>query len=243
MPIASETELYAPIKRFLEGQGYTVRGEVNHCDVVAVRGDEPPVIVELKKTFTVPLLVQGIERLGKTDSVYVAIERKEHGRAPHQLAWSDLAKLCRRLGLGLLTVRFYKRKPPVVDVVCHPEPYVPRKNSRQTAVLLKEFGGRSGDYNVGGSTKRKVVTAYREKALHCAWLLRQHGPMTPRALREATANPNAASVLQKNYYRWFVRVERGLYALSPAGERAMEEYAHVIKERAAGGRETGSAGS
>ena len=33
----SETDLYPPIKRFLEGQGYTVKGEIGACDVLAVR--------------------------------------------------------------------------------------------------------------------------------------------------------------------------------------------------------------
>ena len=38
---------YAPVKALLEGQGYVVKREVRGCDVLAVRGDEPPVIVEL----------------------------------------------------------------------------------------------------------------------------------------------------------------------------------------------------
>ena len=43
-----EDALYPPVKAFLEAQGYAVKGEVNGCDVVAVRDQEPPVIVELK---------------------------------------------------------------------------------------------------------------------------------------------------------------------------------------------------
>ena len=42
-----ETDLYPPVKRFLEAQGYEVKAEVRGCDVTAVRGDEAPVIVEL----------------------------------------------------------------------------------------------------------------------------------------------------------------------------------------------------
>jgi len=33
-----ESDLYQPLKRFLELQGYDVKGEVQDCDVVAVRG-------------------------------------------------------------------------------------------------------------------------------------------------------------------------------------------------------------
>ena len=64
MPIQTETELYAPIKQYFEQRGYTVRAEMKHCDLVAIRGDEPPIIVELKKSFNIPLLVQGIDRCG-----------------------------------------------------------------------------------------------------------------------------------------------------------------------------------
>ena len=42
-----ESDLYAPIKTFLSGLGYQVKGEINDCDIVAKRGDET-LIVELK---------------------------------------------------------------------------------------------------------------------------------------------------------------------------------------------------
>ncbi len=54
MAIKSETELYAPVKAYLEQLGYEVRGEVRHCDLVAVREEEPPLIVELKKKLLHP---------------------------------------------------------------------------------------------------------------------------------------------------------------------------------------------
>ena len=37
-----ETALYAPVKRYLELLGFTVKGEVCGCDLVALRGEEPP---------------------------------------------------------------------------------------------------------------------------------------------------------------------------------------------------------
>ena len=58
-----EAALYSPVKQFLERQGYEVKGEVRGCDLVARRGDEPPVIVELKLRFSLPLVLQGIDRL------------------------------------------------------------------------------------------------------------------------------------------------------------------------------------
>ena len=68
----SEVALYAPIKTFLEAQGYEVKGEVEGCDVVAVRGDEPPVVVELKTQLNLSLVLQAVDRLAVSDVVYVA---------------------------------------------------------------------------------------------------------------------------------------------------------------------------
>lgn len=228
MGIRSETELYAPVKAYFEQKGYEVRGEVKHCDLVAMRGDEPPVVVELKRSFNIPLLVQGIDRLRLTEQVYVAFELPNKGRAPHGLGWADLRRLCGMLGLGIITVQFYIRKSPVVNIVCEPKPYTPRNNKRAALRVVNEFRERSGDYNVGGSSKQKLMTAYRERALQCAFHLQRHGSLSPRALRELTGNKSVSDLLQKNYYRWFMRKSRGIYELTPAGEQALIEYTHVI---------------
>ena len=36
----TETSLYGPVKRYLETLGYTVKGEVCGCDLVALRVDD-----------------------------------------------------------------------------------------------------------------------------------------------------------------------------------------------------------
>ena len=64
-----ETDLYPPIKTFLEDQGYIVKSELGGVDVVAVRGAEPPVIVELKLGFTLTLFHQCLARLKVSDEV------------------------------------------------------------------------------------------------------------------------------------------------------------------------------
>ncbi|NOU92181.1 hypothetical protein GC093_02880 [Paenibacillus sp. LMG 31456] len=251
MAIKTETELYAPVKSYFEQLGYNVRGEVHHCDLVAMRGDEPPVIVELKKNFSIPLLLQGINRLRLTRQVYVAFELPNKGRAPHGASWPELRKLCQMLGVGMITVQFFKRKKPAVLLECHPaaasqfhvegpssvnaEPVpaptvLPRHNKRAAERIVHEFKERRADYNVGGSTKLKLMTSYREKALHLAYLLNQQGPLSPRRLRELTGNPNTSGLLQKNYYRWFQRVERGIYKVTPQGEEALRTYSKVVEE-------------
>lgn len=220
-----ETELYEPIKQFIEQQGYQVRGEVIGCDLVAVREDEL-VVIELKTTFNLALLLQGITRQRLTDVVYVAVEAPQSRRSEPR--WSDIQHLCRRLGLGLLTVGFRGRVPRV-EAVLDPAPYQPRPNTRRRGKLLKEFALRSADHNTGGSTRRKIVTAYREEALRLAHHLHLQGRSTPRDLKQETGCSGAAQILQNDYYGWFERVERGVYQLTPAGRQALEVYADVIQ--------------
>ena len=57
-----ETLLYRPVKTFLEGLGFVVKGEIGGCDLLALRGDDPPVVVigELKLTFNLELVLQGL---------------------------------------------------------------------------------------------------------------------------------------------------------------------------------------
>ena len=214
-----ESDLYAPVKALLEGQGYSVKGEVRGCDVVAVRGSEPPVIVELKRTFGIGLVLQAVNRLALSDAVYLAV-----GAWPKNLR--DVKKLCRHLGVGLMIV--VKER---VDIVLDPAPYRPRKNPRRVGRLLGEHARRVGDPNRGGSsTKVPMMTAYRQEALRCAGLLARNGPMKVAALKVAAEAPKAALILRDDHYGWFERIERGIYGLTPQGRLGLEQ--HGWKESA-----------
>jgi len=221
-----ETDLYAPIKSFLEGQGYEVKAEIQDCDLVAMRGKDSPVVVELKLNLSLALLLQGVDRLAITDAVYVAVPK---GKGPR---WSstvkDAVKLCRRLGLGLISVRL-GTGPAVVEVHADPGPYQPRKSKKRATALLREFARRVGDPNKGGQVGRPIVTAYRQDALRIAEALRQEGPNRPSILAKSLNVPKAASILQNDHYGWFERVERGIYTLRPEGHQAIVLYGDVVK--------------
>lgn len=258
MAIQSEAELYAPLKKFFEQHGYTVKGEVRNCDLVGIKeSDNEPLIVEMKKTFNLALLLQGVERLKMSTCVYLAVEKSRTKKGAVNQRWSELRGLCQRLGLGLITVTFFKTKAPFVEVLCTPSAWADvRRAPKRKDRLLAEFRERSGDYNTGGVTRAKLMTAYREKALRVAAALRQacreeeaaaaeektpaaakrsqkSAPpkpgVSPAALRDRCGVGSAAAILQNNYYGWFLRVSRGRYMLTEAGVQALNEYAAVLE--------------
>ena len=99
-----ETSLYRPVKAFLEGLGFVVKGEVGGCDLLALKGDDPPVVVigELKLTFNLELVLQGVDRAAVCDEVWLAARRSSRGKGRESDA--RFRNLCRRLGFGLLGV-------------------------------------------------------------------------------------------------------------------------------------------
>ncbi len=206
-----ESELYPAVKAFLQAQGYEVKAEVGPADVMALRGDEPAVIVEMKTALNLALILQGVARQGLFDHVYLAV--------PQPSKWThryrDLVALLRRLGLGLLTVREGR-----VEAHLDPGPYQPRRSAPRAGRLLREFQRRAGDPNIGGTTRVPRMTAYRQEALRLAQLLAE-GPASPAALARATGIARARAILADNHYGWFDRISRGVYSLSPLGRQAL----------------------
>ena len=219
MAARREADLYAPVKVFLEGQGYEVKAEIGACDVMAVRGCEAPIVVELKTGFTLSLVMQGVQRQTMFENVYLAVP------APGKKGWAsryrDMIALCRRLGLGLLVVG------ETVEAHLDPGPYQPRPQTARAGRLLREFQRRVGDPNTGGTTGVQRMTAYRQDALRLAQALRA-GPAAPRLLAAATGVTKAAVMLRADHYGWFERVARGVYALTPQGRIAMVEHGAEI---------------
>jgi len=205
-----ETTLYEPIKLFLENQGYEVKAEVGVADVVAVRGNESVVVVELKTAFSLSLFHQATERQTITDLVYIAVPASQ-GRGFRKALRKNLT-LCRRLGLGLITVRL---RDQLVVVHVDPAPYRPRQSKWKKARLLGEFSRRVGDPNVGGSTRRALVTAYRQDALRCVKFLSENGASKAAFVAKGSGVNNARRIMFDNYYGWFERVRPGIYDLNP----------------------------
>ena len=218
-----ETDLYGPVKSFLEGQGYVVKSEVGAADVVAVRGGEPPLIVELKLGFSLTLVHQCIARLAVSDDVYMAVARGE-GK-PFSKSLKNMTKLCRRLGMGLITVRF---KDGLVQVHCDPGAYAPRKSKKREGQMLAEFARRVGDPNDGGQTRVGLITAYRQDALKIAMYLFEVGASKGADVARETGVERATTMMRDDHYGWFEKVEKGVYGLRPKGAEAVTKSGQVL---------------
>ena len=215
-PARRETSLYLPVKRFLETLGFDVKGEICGCDLVAIRGEEPPLVVigELKLGFNLELVLQGIDRAAACDEVWLAVRgsrRRGRERDPR------VRKLCRLLGFGLLGVS----SSGCVEVLVEPGPWRPRRDARRRSRLLDEHRRRLGDPAAGGSCKAPIMTAYRQQALACAASL-SGGPRRTSDVKAAI--PDAPKILLRNVYGWFFRVVRGTYGLTPEGTAALARW-------------------
>lgn len=209
-----ESGLYLPVKRFLERLGFEVKGEVCGCDLVGVACGEPTAVVvcELKLTFSLELILQAVDRSAICDEVWLAVGASRRGRGREHDPRAR--KLCRLLGVGLLSVSTTGK----VEVLVEPVPWRPRRDAKRRSRIVEEHRRRQGDPTLGGSTRQPIMTAYRQQALACAAALSQ-APARPRDLKGEL--PDAPKILLRNVYGWFVRVDRGLYALSEPGRAAL----------------------
>ena len=211
-----ESDLYLPLKRLLESQRYEVKGEVHDCDVLAVRGTEAPVVVELKVSLNLDVILQAVERLSLTPNVYIGVPGNcaaLRRRRKHTI------KLLRMLGLGLVVIDPNHARGSAM-VLLDPGGYLPRKSKRRQERLLGEFTRRVGDPNLGGTDKRRgIVTAYRQRAMEIVQFLHQNGPTKASHVAQALQEPKARAFLYRDVYGWFDRASLGVYALSPRGLR------------------------
>jgi hypothetical protein len=210
-----ETTLYAPVKAFLEGLGYSCKGEIGGCDVVALKDGEPPVVVicELKMRFNLELVLQAVDRAAAADEVWLAAESSAKGREKDR----RFRNLCRRLGFGLLGVD----PRGEIELLLSPIAPAPRRDPKRRSRLVDEHRRRKGDPAKGGMTRNPIMTAYRQRALACAAALAE-GPQKTRALRADI--PDATKILYHNVYGWFAPVSRGVYGLTEAGRGALQTF-------------------
>ena len=212
-----ETALYLPVKNFLEGLGFAVKGEIGGCDLVGLKGENPAVVVigEMKLSFNLELVLQAVDRAAACDEVWLAARLSGRGKGRENDP--RFRNLCRRLGFGMLGVTADGN----VQIIVSPAAPMPRKDPRRRSRLVEEHRRRMGDPIRGGGTRTPMMTAYRQQALACAASLKD-GPRRPRDLKVDI--PWAPKILRHNVYGWFARIERGVYGLTEAGREALAQW-------------------
>lgn len=216
--IKNETDLYNPVKKYFEQKGFEVHGEVNSCDLTAAKEDLI-IICELKKSFNITLLYQLMDRKKYTPFVYAVIPR------PNNLRNNEHRKRVRLLvilGIGLITVAPSTRQ---VDVLVEPkatEFFVPRYKIH----LLRELAARHTDLNIGGQTRKKIVTAHRESLIAALCYIEKYGTINTREVKD-----NIKAILQRNHYNFFERVSIGVYTWNVSGQKYLKncEFKDVVE--------------
>ncbi len=221
-----ETDLYGPLRDHLLARGYTVRSEVMGVDVVAQRGEEI-VVFELKRALNLSLVAQAVDRQRAFDSVYVVVPHP--GKRTRTGEWRSSCRVLRRLEIGLVLIDFRSEEVgPEVSVAFHPQVAQRRSRKDIRRAVISEVQGRSADLNLGGSTRTKIVTAYRESAIDIACCLDACGPLAPARLKEMGTSSKTGSILAHNYYKWFLKVSHGIYALTDRGREELALYPDLV---------------
>lgn len=187
---------------------------------MALTDDGPPIVAigELKLSFNLELVLQGVDRAAACDEVWLAARISAGGKGRD----SDprFRNLCRRLGFGMLGVT----STGAVEILVSPVSPMPRRDQRRRSRLVEEHRRRYGDPAAGGATRVPILTAYRQQALACVSALVE-APKRPRDLRAAI--PDAPKILRRNVYGWFVRIDRGIYDLTEEGRAAMQRWSQA----------------
>ena len=212
-----ETALYLPVKRFLENLGFTVKGEVGGCDLVALSGDDPPIVVigELKLSFNLELFLQAVDRAGACDEVWLAAKMSARGKGRESDA--RYRNLCRRLGFGMLARHQHRRRRG--DRQAADDGPAPQSEEALAAGCRTSAPqGRSG-------AGRQHARADHDGLSPAGAGLRIGAVARAAAGARAAAEiPDAAKILLHNVYGWFDRAERGVYVLTDAGHAALKRW-------------------
>ncbi len=209
--IKNESEMYAPVRDYFESMGFKVDAEVRSCDIVATR-DDIVVICELKRGFTIELMYQIVQRKKMTPYVYAVIPRPKNMRSRVFLKKIEILKA---LDCGLLVVLNTTKR---VDMILPPRGVDTSAKKIRRKSIEKEVEVRKTSLNIGGQTRRKIVTAHRESVIAALCYIEKYGE-----IKTIDCKDNIKNVLQKNHYDWFVRVRKGVYTMNERGRKALED--------------------
>ena len=225
-----ESDLYEPVKLYLESKGYKVNGEIHSCDLVGQKGTEL-LVVELKKQLNLEVILQAAERQKIAEIVYIAVLKPANFKK--NAKYKRICHLLRRLEIGLILVSLKKSsesKPlnAAVEVVQLAEAFDRLKSQTQNKKKRKrvenELLSRTAQ-TTGGISKTQVMTAYREQAILIAKELERQECCKPKDLSHlGLPVKKVQTILYSNHYGWFNRIDKGIYKISNVWISEREKY-------------------
>lgn len=169
-----ETDLFPPLKEWLENAGYEVFTEVqsgqggNRADIVAV---QKPIItiVEMKVTLSLDLIGQAVRWKPYANFIYVAVPRS---KSRH---YNDYAQqLLEREGIGLLEVDEAGRRGSHVANYIKPK-FNRRISNQMRETLVAQHKDLPGGHSGGGYVTPYKLTIDRVKEFLGSWSIERSG--------------------------------------------------------------------
>lgn len=223
-----EEDMYEHISTYFLDLGYVVHGEVKSCDMTATKGDRL-IVFEFKKSLSLELLIQGVKRQKISDLTYLCVPRPL--KFSYNSKFKDILYLLKRLQLGLIFVDMNKERSGSIEIILDPTLFdmaqSKKYHKKKREGLLKEISLRKTSINKGGSTRKKLMTAYREDSLRLLHLAFDKEFISPKD-GVSIGILKSQSILRNNYYNWFTKLDRGKYSLSDEGKSAYISYKDVI---------------
>jgi len=165
------------------------------------------------------LVYQALDRQKLADKVYIALPKKVLNQTKSNV--KHFINLLKRLEIGLIVVSD-SHAEVLVETFGFDLKRSISSSKKKKDKLIKEFSLRKSDANIGG-TKDKKMTHYREKVIEIAKYLNEFGQKSPKEIALYTGIKDTPNILRKNYYLWFLNVERGIYQLSEIGKKALTD--------------------
>jgi hypothetical protein len=221
-----EKDLFGPIKKYFEKDGYICDGEVGEIDLYMERGEEK-IAVELKNELNFRVLQQAALRQKLFDTVYIGTFSPKNMRSS---AFRDKLYLLKRLGIGLIIVSKRSGQVQIIN-----EPVVSelssfqKRNAGKKKAISKEFNKRRTKNNTGGVRGEKLITSFREDALLGLDAAAELGGRAKSIeIKKLSGIDRATNIMYRNAYGWFERIGDGIYGVTDQGYAALEEFEDTV---------------
>lgn len=216
--------MYPILKKHFENDGYKVSAEVRDCDVVLTDKNGDITVIELKVSLNITVVYQAMDRQKITNNVYIAVLKPKNS---YNKSVSKMKKLLSAVNVGLILVDVPKKS---MNVISNPETSK-IKDNKNTKKIKQEIEGRTLELNVGGTTRTKRLTAYRDKCIKISCILQKYSVVNAKFLKDNFNIDKGYNIMRSNHHGYFINFGKGDFGLSLKGEEMLNnsEFLELVK--------------